>query len=90
MLRDESSCDGGSIVEKLKSFVQGTVRMVKDNSAHCYKLCCSSEFNLTTINIFIHKLLLPILSYCMCEWQTFFCIVTHLKHTSLSKQTVAF
>jgi len=24
MLRDESSCDGGSIVEKLESFVQGT------------------------------------------------------------------
>ena len=23
MLRDESSCDGGSIVEKLESFVQG-------------------------------------------------------------------
>lgn len=38
MLRDESSCDGGSIVEKLESFVQGTVRMVEHNSAHCCKL----------------------------------------------------
>ena len=28
MLRDESSCDGGSIVEKLESFVQG-----KDHNA---------------------------------------------------------
>ena len=25
MLRDESNCDGGSIVEKLESFVQGKV-----------------------------------------------------------------
>ena len=29
MLRDESSCYGGSIVEKLESFVQGTVCMAK-------------------------------------------------------------
>lgn len=29
MLRDESSCDGGSIVEKLESFVQGM-----------YTVCC--------------------------------------------------
>ena len=29
MLRDESTCDGGSIVEKLESFVQGVVDALK-------------------------------------------------------------
>ena len=66
MLRDESSCDGRSIVEKLESFVQGTVYMVEHNSAHCCKLCYSSKCNFTIM--FIYNYMQIVTRICWNNW----------------------